>query len=111
MQSPPKNVSAEKLPKKVARLWRTLLNSKKGIQCTQKLHVHVDFYTQKIVKIRSTFHRMKGSHKANIQGISPPIMCAPRRSLHHYEMILLEEQSDKACEIVEIIILISFNFF
>ena len=39
--------SAEKLPDKVARLCRTLLNSNRGIQCTQKLHVHVDFYTQK----------------------------------------------------------------
>ena len=48
-QSPPKNVSAEKLPEKVARLCRTLLNSNRGIQCTQKLHVHVDFYTKKNV--------------------------------------------------------------
>ena len=41
------NVSAERSPKKVARLCRTLLNSNRGIQCTQKLHVHADFYTQK----------------------------------------------------------------
>ena len=40
-------MSAEKLPKKVARLCRTLLNSNRGIQCTQKLHV--DFYSEKIV--------------------------------------------------------------
>ena len=58
----PKNVSAEKLPKKVARLWRALLNSNRGMKCTQKLHV--DFYTHKIVfekfntKIRSIFYRM-----------------------------------------------------
>ena len=26
-----------------------ILNSNRGVQCTQKLHVHVDFYTQKIV--------------------------------------------------------------
>ena len=30
-------MSAEKLPEKVARLCRTLLNSNRGIQCTQKL--------------------------------------------------------------------------
>ena len=54
-QSPPKNVSAEKLPWKVARLCSTLLNSNGGIQCTQQLHVHVDFYTQKIVHIFYNF--------------------------------------------------------
>ena len=47
---------------------------------SETIHVHVDFYTQKN-RIRKyvIFNRTKGSHKANAQGISPPIMCALRR--------------------------------
>ena len=41
------NVSAKEWPEKVARLYRALVNSSRGMQCTQKLHV--DFYTHKIV--------------------------------------------------------------
>ena len=47
--------SAEKcVGRKVARercssVQDLILNSNRGIQCTQKLHVHVDFYTKKIV--------------------------------------------------------------
>ena len=70
-QSPPKNVSAEKLPEKVARLGRTLLNSNSGMQCTQKLHVHVDFYIQNIVfentiNISQTERLSQSQHPRNI---------------------------------------------
>ena len=86
-QSPPNNVSAEKLPEKVARLCRTLLNSNtcRGIQCTQKLHVHVDFYTQQIVfentlNISQNERLSQSQHSRNIASnyvyttqIAPPL--------------------------------------
>ena len=45
----PRKMYLPKIALKDARLCRTLMNSNRGLQCNQQLHVHVDFYNKKIV--------------------------------------------------------------
>ena len=73
-ESPPKNVSAEKLPEKVARLRRALLNANTGMRCPQKLKV--DIYTHKIVfqntlNISQNERLSQSPHSRNIASFLP----------------------------------------
>ena len=74
-QTPPKKVSVEKLLLKVARLCRTLLNSNRGIQCTQNLHVHVDFYTKKIENTVHISQNKRLSQSQNQRNIASNYVC------------------------------------